>query len=175
MRLLGFMFHSPMNHTILSWAHPESTQGTEFARPEFWQRIARTLERGKFDGLFLADTFAPYDLYRDSYETTVKYAVVCPQHDPVVLIPVMAVATLTYFPFPSHRIARSHHWYVQILVVSFLASMSYAVILDRSIVFDVLTFWMVGYSLTSWLSLTGEERTQYRRVVEAAKSPTSAG
>ncbi len=66
MRLLGFMFHSPMNHTILSWAHPESTQGTEFARPKFWQGIARTLERGKFDGLFLADTFAPSDVYRDS-------------------------------------------------------------------------------------------------------------
>ena len=65
MRLLGFMFHSPMNHTILSWAHPESTQGTEFARPEFWQRIARALERGKFDGLFLADTLSAYDVYRD--------------------------------------------------------------------------------------------------------------
>ena len=41
MRLLGFMFHSPMNHTILSWAHPESTQGTEFARPELLKELLK--------------------------------------------------------------------------------------------------------------------------------------
>ena len=88
----------------------------------------------------------------------------------VVLIPVMAVATLTYFPFPSHRLARSHRWYVRVLSITFLASMAYALILRRDLVFDIFTFWMVGYSLTSWLSLTTEERVQYRRVVEAARS-----
>ena len=91
----------------------------------------------------------------------------------VVLIPVMAVATLTYFPFPSHRIARTHRWYVRVLASSFLGSMAYAVLLHRTIVFDVFTFWMAGYSLTSWLSLTSEERVQYRRVVEAARSQAS--
>ncbi|HWU86459.1 MAG TPA: CDP-alcohol phosphatidyltransferase family protein, partial [Kofleriaceae bacterium] len=39
----------------------------------------------------------------------------------VVLIPVMAIATLTYLPFPSHRLARAHVWYVRVLSVSFLA------------------------------------------------------
>lgn len=91
----------------------------------------------------------------------------------VVLIPLMALATLTYFPFPSHRLARSHTWYVQALSLSFLASMAYAVLLHRAIMFDVFTFWMTGYALTSWLSLTSAERVEYRRVVEAARSQAS--
>jgi hypothetical protein len=91
----------------------------------------------------------------------------------VVLIPLMALATLTYFPFPSHRLARSHTWYVQVLSLSFLASMAYAVLLHRAIMFDVFTFWMTGYALTSWLSLTSAERIEYRRVVEAARSQAS--
>ena len=93
MLLLGFMINSPMNHTILSWAHPESRQGEEFAQPQFWQEIARILERGCFDGLFLADSFAPYDVYQDSPDAAIRYGVICPQHDPVLLVPAMALAT----------------------------------------------------------------------------------
>jgi phosphatidylserine synthase len=92
----------------------------------------------------------------------------------VVLMPAMGIATLTYLPFPSHRLGRVHVWYVRVLSVMFLGSMSYAVVLHRAIVFDVLTFWMVGYSLTGWLSMTGEERAQYRRVVDAARSQQAA-
>jgi phosphatidylserine synthase len=83
----------------------------------------------------------------------------------VVLMPVMAIATLTYLPFPNHRMSRSHHWYVQVLIAGFLVSTGYALVLHRAILFDVLTFWMVGYSLTGWLSLTRDERARYRRVV----------
>jgi len=88
----------------------------------------------------------------------------------VVLMPAMSIATLTYLPFPNHRMARSHVWYVQALVLLFLASTGYAVLFHRAILFDVLTFWMVGYSLTGWLSLTREERARYRRVVDEARA-----
>ena len=143
MRLLGFMFHSPMNHTILSWAHPESTQGTEFARPEFWQRIARALERGRFDGLFLADTLSVYDLYRDGYEPTVKYAVVCPQHDPVVLIPVMALAT-RHLGFATTMSTNAYHPYVLARTMATL---------------DHLTGGRIG-----WNVVTGISRSEYRNL-----------
>ena len=83
----------------------------------------------------------------------------------VVLMPAMAIATLTYLPFPSHRLGRSHHWYVQIVICMFLASTGYAMFFDRSILFDVITFWMVGYALTGWLSLTRDELARYRSVV----------
>lgn len=143
MRLLGFMFHSPMNHTILSWAHPESTQGTAFARPEFWQHIARTLERGRFDGLFLADTFSAYDVYRDSYEPTVRYGVVCPQHDPVVLIPVMALAT-RHLGFATTMSTNAYHPYVLARTMATL---------------DHLTGGRVG-----WNVVTGISRSEYRNL-----------
>ena len=143
MRLLGFMFHSPMNHTILSWAHPKSSQGTEFARPAFWQGIARTLERGKFDGLFLADSFAPYDVYEDSYEPTVKYGVICPQHDPVVLIPAMAVAT-RHLGFATTMSTNAYHPYLLARIMATL---------------DHLTGGRVG-----WNVVTGVSRSEYRNL-----------
>jgi len=88
----------------------------------------------------------------------------------VVLMPVMGIATLTYLPFPSHRMARSHRWYVQVLILTFLGSTLYAALFNRAILFDVLTFWMVGYSLTGWLSLTPDELARYRRVVGEARA-----
>jgi phosphatidylserine synthase len=87
----------------------------------------------------------------------------------VALMPAMAVATLTYLPYPNHRMARSHVWYVQALVLLFLATTGYAVLFHRAILFDVLTFWMLGYSLTAWMSLTREERARYRQVVDEAR------
>lgn len=92
----------------------------------------------------------------------------------VVLIPVMAIATLTYFPFPSHRMGRSHHWYVKVVIVVFLSSIAYVLILDRARLFDVFTFWMAGYSLTSWLSMTREERARFRGVVREARARAAA-
>ncbi|HWO22295.1 MAG TPA: CDP-alcohol phosphatidyltransferase family protein [Kofleriaceae bacterium] len=84
----------------------------------------------------------------------------------VVLMPLMGIATLTYLPFPSHRLGRSHHWYVKVMIAVFLATTLYALLFDRALLFDVFTFWMAGYSLTGWLSLTRDERARYRRVVE---------
>lgn len=88
----------------------------------------------------------------------------------VALMPAMAIATLTYLPFPSHRMSRGHRWYVKIAIFAFLASSAYALLLRRELVFDVFTFWMVGYSFTGWLSMTRDERARYRGVVEAARA-----
>ena len=88
----------------------------------------------------------------------------------VALMPAMAIATLTYIPFPNHRMGRRHYWYVRFLVGSFLGTTAYAALLHRAILFDVLTFWMVGYSLGAWLSLTRDERDRYRRVVDEARA-----
>jgi phosphatidylserine synthase len=92
----------------------------------------------------------------------------------VALMPAMALGTLTYLPFPNHRLARGHRWHVRTLVGLFLASTGYAAILHRAILFDVLTVFMVGYSLLAWLSLTAAERADYRRVVAAARSGAGA-
>ena len=88
----------------------------------------------------------------------------------VALIPAMAIATLTYFPFPSHRMGRSHHGHVKVLIALFSASTSYALLLHRAILFDVFTFWMTGYSFTAWLSMTREERARFRGGVREARA-----
>jgi len=73
LHLFGFVIHSPMNHTVGSWRHPRNNaSGFSFAEPELWQEIARTLERGKFDGIFFADQF---DTFRGSARFLSRYAV----------------------------------------------------------------------------------------------------
>jgi len=88
----------------------------------------------------------------------------------VILMPAMAIATLTYLPFPSHRLARSHRWYVQVLSAVFFLSMGVFLIFRPDYLFDLVFFWMAGYSLTGWLSLTRDELADYRRTVQEMKS-----
>lgn len=90
----------------------------------------------------------------------------------VVLIPAISLATLTHLPFPSHHIKRSHWWFVYVVIaIAFLGTIAIAFVWPRFL-FDVLFFWMAGYSMSAWMSLTSEERTEYRRSVAAAKAQT---
>jgi len=88
----------------------------------------------------------------------------------VGVIPILCVATLTYAPFPHHRLPRRHFWYVRALIALFFIT-TFAVLAGwREFFFDVVFFWMAGYSLTGWMSLTGEERQKYREAVDLALS-----
>lgn len=91
--LISFQIHSPINHTVLSWAAPGDNRLEAMADLKAWQDLARTLERGMFDGLFFADTPGVFDRYRDSHEDAVKYGVCWPSHDPVVLLSALAAST----------------------------------------------------------------------------------
>jgi alkanesulfonate monooxygenase len=55
--------------------------------------LAKTLERGKFDGIFLADVLGIYDVYGGSPDAALRHAVQVPVNDPVLLIPAMAAVT----------------------------------------------------------------------------------
>jgi phosphatidylserine synthase len=88
----------------------------------------------------------------------------------VFLIPLLGIATLTYWPFPSHHLARGHVWYVKALIALFFLCTAGALFVNRAYMFDVLFFWMAGYSMWAWLSLTPEERRAYRETVRAAKA-----
>ena len=50
MHILGFMMYTPINHMTLSWADPDDQQVGQFGSMEYWQNLAQTMERGKFDG-----------------------------------------------------------------------------------------------------------------------------
>ena len=45
------------------WTHPRD-RSTEYNTIRCWQDLARLAERGKFDGIFLADIVGVYDVYR---------------------------------------------------------------------------------------------------------------
>ena len=52
----------------------------------YWTDLARTLERGKFDALFLADVLGVYDVYNGSPDTALENAVQVPVNDPLMPI-----------------------------------------------------------------------------------------
>jgi len=93
LHLVSFEIHSPINHTVLSWAQPGDNRLDAMTDLKKWQDLVKTLERGKFDGLFFADTPGVFDRYRNSHEDAVKYGVCWPNHDPVVLLSALAAST----------------------------------------------------------------------------------
>jgi hypothetical protein len=52
-----------INHGL--WTHPRDTS-TAFKTVEYWTELAQLLERGLFDGLFIADIVGVYDVYQQA-------------------------------------------------------------------------------------------------------------
>jgi FMN-dependent oxidoreductase (nitrilotriacetate monooxygenase family) len=74
------------------WTHPRDCS-TDYTSLEHWVSLARLLEKGLFDGLFLADILGVYDVYEDSPAPSLRGAVQIPLIDPMALVPAMAHAT----------------------------------------------------------------------------------
>jgi long-chain alkane monooxygenase len=74
------------------WTHPRD-RSTRYKDLEYWTDLAKLLERGKFDGLFLADVLGVYDVYRGSNEAALRQCTQVPVNDPVLVIPAMATVT----------------------------------------------------------------------------------
>jgi len=115
MHLLSFVVHGPINHIMGAWAHPEDQRLTGLASFDHWIEMAKTLERGCFDGIFFADIPAAYEVYKASPDETMRYGVVWPAHDPVALVGAMAAATerlgfvssASVTSFPPYPLART--------------------------------------------------------------------
>ncbi|WP_040823845.1 LLM class flavin-dependent oxidoreductase [Nocardia jiangxiensis] len=56
LHLAGFLIASNVTHSHAAWRHPGSA--TDYFGPDYYRRVAQTLERGKFDFLFFADLLA---------------------------------------------------------------------------------------------------------------------
>jgi long-chain alkane monooxygenase len=74
------------------WLHPED-QTINYNKLEYWTELARTLERGFFDSLFIADIFGVYDVYGGNADAAFRNAVEFPVNDPFLLVPAMAMVT----------------------------------------------------------------------------------
>jgi len=64
------------------WVHP-ADQMHRYTDLGAWVELAKLLERGKFDGLFLADVLGVYDVYRNTREVAVTQAAQIPANDPL--------------------------------------------------------------------------------------------
>ncbi|WP_207539294.1 LLM class flavin-dependent oxidoreductase [Sabulicella rubraurantiaca] len=74
------------------WTHPRD-RSTDYHRLEHWTSLARLLERGLFDGLFLADVLGIYDVLGGSADAAIRHGVQVPLLDPAMIVPAMATAT----------------------------------------------------------------------------------
>lgn len=74
------------------WTHPRDRSAT-YTDLEYWIDLAKVLERGKFDGLFLADVLGVYDVYRGNVDAALRQCTQVPVNDPVLVIPAMAAVT----------------------------------------------------------------------------------
>lgn len=74
------------------WTRPEDHMG-DYTDLATWVELAKLLERGRFDALFLADVIGIYDVFRGNRAAALAQAAQVPVNDPALLIPAMAAAT----------------------------------------------------------------------------------
>jgi FMN-dependent oxidoreductase (nitrilotriacetate monooxygenase family) len=79
-----------INHGL--WTHPRD-QSHRFNKLSYWTELAKTLEQGLFDGLFIADITGVYDVYQNGIDLTLKESIQLPSHDPSTLVSAMAAVT----------------------------------------------------------------------------------
>jgi FMN-dependent oxidoreductase (nitrilotriacetate monooxygenase family) len=74
------------------WTHPRD-RSAEYLSLDHWMGLARLLEEGLFDGLFLADVLGIYDVHGGNGDAAIRNAVQVPLLDPMLIVPAMAAAT----------------------------------------------------------------------------------
>ena len=79
-----------INHGL--WTHPRD-RSPEYNTLAYWTDQAKLLERGLFDGLFIADIMGVYDVYGAGVDVTAREAVQLPVNDPILLVSGMAAVT----------------------------------------------------------------------------------
>ena len=74
------------------WRHPRD-RSADYLSLDYWMGLARLLEEGLFDGLFLADVLGIYDVHGGNGDAAIRNAVQVPLLDPMLIVPAMAAAT----------------------------------------------------------------------------------
>ncbi len=74
------------------WRHPRD-RSRSYRDLSYWTDLARTLEAGAFDGIFIADVLGTYDVYGGSNEAALRTGSQVPVNDPILLVSAMASVT----------------------------------------------------------------------------------
>jgi len=111
--LAQFLIHGPTYHSHAMWRHPQTRwEADTWARPELYQHIAQTCERGLFDMVFFADLNYISDTYTGDLDPALRYAVQAPEHDPIPLLSFMAAVTEKIGLAATFSTSHHHPFYV---------------------------------------------------------------
>lgn len=77
---------------LIEEQNPKDKSATK-RKLDYWIDLAKTLERGGINALFLADTYGGYDTYNDSLDDCIRRAAQWPMTDPTIPISAMAAVT----------------------------------------------------------------------------------
>lgn len=103
------------------WAHPRD-RSWQYKDLDYWTDLARTLEKGFFTAIFIADVVGYYDVYRGNAQAAIQNGVQIPVNDPLQIAGPVAQATRhigigvtasTSFEHPytfARRIATADHY-----------------------------------------------------------------
>ena len=91
-RLNAFDMNCVGHQSSGMWRHPRDKAAT-YNTIAYWTGLARLLERGLFDGLFIADVLGVYDVYGGNVDAALRNASQVPVNDPAVLVSAMAAVT----------------------------------------------------------------------------------
>lgn len=91
-RLNAFITNSAVHLSPGMWRHPRD-KAIGHNRLPFWLDLARLLERGLFDAMFIADAIGVSNVYGGSQDMSIRYGLRVPRHDPFLIVPAMAAVT----------------------------------------------------------------------------------
>jgi FMN-dependent oxidoreductase (nitrilotriacetate monooxygenase family) len=91
MTLVGFLQAQNCTNFVGSWRHPEAAP--DFTSADYYRRVGRALEAGKFHLGFFDDRLAMPDRYGGDHAHTVANGIRCVKMDPVTILTVMGMAT----------------------------------------------------------------------------------
>lgn len=74
------------------WTHKDDCS-PNYKDADYWTDLAKVLEKGRFDAIFLADVLGTYDVYQGSRDAAVRQGVQVPVNDPAFVVPLMAQVT----------------------------------------------------------------------------------
>ncbi|GBR10260.1 LLM class flavin-dependent oxidoreductase [Acetobacter oeni] len=92
LRLNAFDMNCVSHQASGLWRHPRD-RSADYRKLGYWTSLARLLEKGLFDGLFLADVLGVYDVYGSNPDAALRNAAQVPVNDPAMLISAMASVT----------------------------------------------------------------------------------
>jgi FMN-dependent oxidoreductase (nitrilotriacetate monooxygenase family) len=91
MVMVGFLQAQNCSNFAGSWRHPDSA--SDFTSPEFFERIGKILEAGKFQLAFFDDRLGMPEFHGGRFAEAVAHGIRCVKMDPIACLMPMAMAT----------------------------------------------------------------------------------